>query len=131
MTIESRGPAPKSTRAYSAPVVFDLPRHTPLAIPSSSFLQCCSTERLLRIIPLKLGEELNLPSCFFLATIHTREGRLLMPSIHFLTRRAARERVAAQQALTEVAKERHQTLAKQYADKAAQLQHGNMSGTST
>jgi hypothetical protein len=40
------------------------------------------------------------------------------PSVHFLTRQAARERLAARQALTETARERHLALAEDYRQRA-------------
>nr|NUR36989.1 hypothetical protein [Sphingomonas sp.] len=38
----------------------------------------------------------------------------MYPSIHFFTRQAARERLAATRALTETARERHLALAEDY-----------------
>jgi hypothetical protein len=40
------------------------------------------------------------------------------PSVHFFTRQAAREKVAAQKALTEAARERHLALAEHYQKRA-------------
>jgi hypothetical protein len=40
------------------------------------------------------------------------------PSVHFLDRQAARERLAARQALTEAARERHLALAEDYRQRA-------------
>jgi hypothetical protein len=40
------------------------------------------------------------------------------PNVHFLTRQAARERLAAKRALTEAARERHLALAEQYSKRA-------------
>jgi hypothetical protein len=38
----------------------------------------------------------------------------LYPSVHFLNRQAAREKLAAKRALTEIARERHLALAEHY-----------------
>jgi hypothetical protein len=40
------------------------------------------------------------------------------PNVHFLTRQAAREKLAAKRALTEAARERHLALAEQYQRRA-------------
>jgi len=46
-------------------------------------------------------------------------GRLgLYPNVHFLTRQAARERLAARRALTEAARDRHLALADDYSKRA-------------
>lgn len=42
----------------------------------------------------------------------------MYPSVHFFTRQAAREKVAAQKALTEAARERHLALAELYQQRA-------------
>ncbi len=42
----------------------------------------------------------------------------MYPSVHFFTRQAAREKVAAQKALTDAARERHLTLAEYYQKRA-------------
>ena len=42
----------------------------------------------------------------------------MYPSKHFLTRQAAREKLAASRALTEAARERHLALAEQYLNRA-------------
>ena len=44
------------------------------------------------------------------------------PSIHFFTRQAARERLAAMRALTESARERHLALAEDYRQRAEAMQ---------
>ena len=47
------------------------------------------------------------------------QGRgAVYPSIHFFTRQAARERLAAMRALTETARERHLALAEEYRQRA-------------
>ena len=43
---------------------------------------------------------------------------VVYPNVHFLTRQAARERLAAKRALTEAARERHLALAEQYLRRA-------------
>lgn len=46
-------------------------------------------------------------------------GRLaLYPNVHFLTRQAARERLAAMRALTERARDRHLALAEDFSKRA-------------
>lgn len=42
----------------------------------------------------------------------------MYPSVHFFTRQAAREKVAAQKALTEAARARHLALAEDYQKRA-------------
>ena len=42
----------------------------------------------------------------------------MYPSVHFFTRQAAREKVAAQKALTQAARERHLALADDYQKRA-------------
>jgi hypothetical protein len=42
----------------------------------------------------------------------------LYPNVHFLNRQAARERLAAKQALTEAARQRHLALAEHYLKRA-------------
>lgn len=44
--------------------------------------------------------------------------RLLYPNVHFLNRQAARERLAAKQALTEAARQRHLAQAEHYLKRA-------------
>jgi hypothetical protein len=44
----------------------------------------------------------------------------VFPNIHFLTRQATREKLAASKALTEAARERHLVLAEQYLKRAAE-----------
>ena len=46
----------------------------------------------------------------------------MYPNFHFLTRRAVRERLAARQALTEAARERHLALADHYQRRAEAMQ---------
>jgi hypothetical protein len=46
------------------------------------------------------------------------------PNVHFLTRQAARERLAAKRALTEAARERHLALAEQYLRRAEAMGPG-------
>jgi len=48
----------------------------------------------------------------------------LYPSVHFFTRQAAREKVAAQKALTDAARERHLALAKTYQQRAEAMRAG-------
>jgi hypothetical protein len=43
---------------------------------------------------------------------------VVYPNVHFLTRQAARERLAAKRALTEAARDRHLALAEQYLRRA-------------
>ena len=43
---------------------------------------------------------------------------VVYPNVHFLTRQAARERLAAKRALTEAARDRHLALAEQYLKRA-------------
>jgi hypothetical protein len=43
------------------------------------------------------------------------------PSVHFLDRQAAREKLAAKRALTEAARERHLALAEDYQKRAEQM----------
>jgi hypothetical protein len=46
-------------------------------------------------------------------------GRLAVyPNVHFLTRQAARERLAARRALTETARDRHLALAEEFRKRA-------------
>lgn len=45
-------------------------------------------------------------------------GCAVYPNVHFLTRQAAREKLAAKRALTETARERHLALAEQYQRRA-------------
>ena len=42
----------------------------------------------------------------------------MYPSVHFFTRQAAREKVAAQKAMTEAARDRHLALAEHYQKRA-------------
>ncbi|HZU51003.1 MAG TPA: hypothetical protein VE968_03925 [Sphingomicrobium sp.] len=42
----------------------------------------------------------------------------MYPNVHFLTRQAARERLAARRALTEAARDRHLALADDYSKRA-------------
>ena len=42
----------------------------------------------------------------------------MYPNVHFLTRQAMRERLAASRALTEAARERHLALAEDYSKRA-------------
>ena len=46
---------------------------------------------------------------------------MVYPSIHFLDRQAAREKLAAKRALTEAARERHLALAQDYLKRAEQM----------
>ena len=46
----------------------------------------------------------------------------MIPSVHFLIRQAARERLAATRTLSEEAKERHRAMADLYMSRAEQLQ---------
>lgn len=46
------------------------------------------------------------------------------PNVHFLNRQAARERLAAKQALTDAARERHLALAEHYSKRAEAAQEG-------
>lgn len=46
----------------------------------------------------------------------------MYPNVHFLTRQAARERLAAKRALTEAARERHLALAEDFSKRAAAAQ---------
>jgi hypothetical protein len=46
------------------------------------------------------------------------------PSVHFLNRQAAREKLAARRALTEAARERHLALAEDFAKRADALRSG-------
>jgi len=48
----------------------------------------------------------------------------LYPSVHFFTRQAAREKVAAQKALTDAARERHLALAETYQQRAEAMRAG-------
>jgi hypothetical protein len=43
------------------------------------------------------------------------------PSVHFLNRQAAREKLAAKRALTETARDRHLALAEDYEKRAATM----------
>jgi hypothetical protein len=43
---------------------------------------------------------------------------VVYPSVHFLTRQAMREKLAASRALTEAARERHLALAEHYTNRA-------------
>ena len=45
----------------------------------------------------------------------------MYPSVHFLIRQAAREKLAAMRALTEAARQRHLTLAEDYQKRAAAM----------
>jgi hypothetical protein len=45
-------------------------------------------------------------------------GLDMYPNVHFLTRQAARERLAARRALTETARERHLALAEDFSKRA-------------
>ncbi len=45
----------------------------------------------------------------------------MYPSVHFFTRQAARENLAAKQALTEAARLRHLALAENYQKRAEQM----------
>lgn len=58
---------------------------------------------------------------------HGTEGLLgrgaLYPSVHFLNRQAAREKLAAKRALTEAARDRHLALAEHY-EKRAEAMRG-------
>lgn len=45
----------------------------------------------------------------------------MLHNVHFYTRLASRESIAARKALTEAAKERHQSMANQYQRRAEQL----------
>jgi hypothetical protein len=47
------------------------------------------------------------------------------PNVHFLDRQAVRERLAAKQALTETARERHLALAEHYSRRAEALRSGD------
>jgi hypothetical protein len=46
----------------------------------------------------------------------------MYPNFHFLTRQAAREKLAAKRALTEAARERHLALAEHYQKRAEAMQ---------
>lgn len=46
----------------------------------------------------------------------------MVPSVHFLMRQAAREKLAATRTISEEAKERHQAMAELYLLRAEQLQ---------
>jgi hypothetical protein len=46
----------------------------------------------------------------------------MYPNVHFLTRQAARERLAARRALTEAARERHLALADDFSRRAEAAQ---------
>ena len=48
----------------------------------------------------------------------------MYPNVHFLTRQAAREKLAAKRALTETARERHLALAQQYETRAERMDPG-------
>lgn len=43
---------------------------------------------------------------------------MVVPSVHFLKRQAAREKIAAMKALTETARQRHLALAEHYQERA-------------
>jgi hypothetical protein len=45
----------------------------------------------------------------------------MYPSVHFLNRQAAREKLAAKRALTETARDRHLALAEDYEKRAATM----------
>ena len=45
----------------------------------------------------------------------------MYPSVHFFTRQAAREKLAAMRALTEAARDRHLALAEDYQKRAAAI----------
>jgi hypothetical protein len=49
----------------------------------------------------------------------------LYPNVHFLTRQAARERLAATRALTEAARQRHLALAEDYRKRAEDARAAN------
>ena len=46
----------------------------------------------------------------------------MYPSVHFFTRQAAREKVAAQKALTDAARDRHLALSEHYQKRAEAMQ---------
>ena len=48
----------------------------------------------------------------------------MYPSVHFLVRQAAREKLAANRALTEAARQRHLALAEEFQKRAEQMQDG-------
>lgn len=48
----------------------------------------------------------------------------MYPNVHFLTRQAAREKLAAKRALTDAARERHLALAEQYQRRAERMDPG-------
>jgi hypothetical protein len=49
----------------------------------------------------------------------------LYPSVHFLTRQAAREKLAARRALTDAARERHLSLAVDFEKRAEAMRSAN------
>jgi len=49
-------------------------------------------------------------------------GSPVYPNVHFLTRQAARERLAAKRALTETARDRHLALAEEFLKRAEAAQ---------
>ena len=51
----------------------------------------------------------------------------MYPSMHFFTRQAAREKVAAQKALTDAARDRHLALAEHYQKRAEAMRTGTNS----
>lgn len=46
---------------------------------------------------------------------------ILYPSVHFLNRQAAREKLAAKRALTQTARDRHLALAEDYVKRAEEM----------
>jgi hypothetical protein len=55
---------------------------------------------------------------------HRWEGERVYPSVHFLNRQAAREKLAAKRALTETARDRHLALAAHYEKRAEEMGAG-------